>query len=432
MFTNKLALDVTEGIPMAITKFNKNHEDKIAFAASGASGFLSDPQSRFEFSAFLIQQLHEATTTKLRVLILTAIKILLRFPASDPSVSSLRSDIAISHYQKSISNTSNNNLLFAGLTTLTNLYASTPQLKNNLLIFKQLLSIFSSSCSLAATYRVSRLIHLLVGTVPDLLNFALQSEVVVISGATLSYLARIIKFSTISNPDIFLCTTELLRMLYAIGNSTPGRVYMRDPANGALLTQIGFLTGEILHLNNSDSQIYEVKIELVKVLMCELPDDFGSYLLANGNVDDLLRVLEIQCDRVVVEGTLSSESVATLAILAVLAEFVKKNDAIRAHCKAAIFCGMDGKEEEGKPNENENGIVLTKKEQKMAPKNAPVGTLRYKVIKLMTSIDTNVKRYSSELMWDLCGGVADEFVENVGFGNGVHFMGIKGLVNTPK
>jgi len=65
------------------------------------------------------------------------------------------------------------------------------------------------------------------------------------------------------------------------------------------------------------------------------------------------------------------------------------------------------------------------------PLDAPQGTTRWKLIKLMTYTESNVKRCASELLWNICRKDPNEFVLRCGFGNAVHMMGIKGLVQIP-
>lgn len=61
------------------------------------------------------------------------------------------------------------------------------------------------------------------------------------------------------------------------------------------------------------------------------------------------------------------------------------------------------------------------------PRDAPVGTLREKLLRLMTSLDTHVKRCAAELVFTLCDENPDEFVGRCGFGNAVQLLQIKGL-----
>jgi hypothetical protein len=83
----------------------------------------------------------------------------------------------------------------------------------------------------------------------------------------------------------------------------------------------------------------------------------------------------------------------------------------------------------------------TKTPDTMAPADAPRNTLRCKLIQLMTHTDSNVKRCASEFLWTLCGSSSssrstnvtqsEEFVKRTGFGNAVHMLSIKGLLQLP-
>ena len=50
------------------------------------------------------------------------------------------------------------------------------------------------------------------------------------------------------------------------------------------------------------------------------------------------------------------------------------------------------------------------------------------VIGLMTSLNTVVKRYAAELLFELCDHSTNEFVARTGFGNAVALMQIRGLM----
>jgi len=62
--------------------------------------------------------------------------------------------------------------------------------------------------------------------------------------------------------------------------------------------------------------------------------------------------------------------------------------------------------------------------------DCPRGSFRYHLIKLMTSLDTRVKRVVSELMWVMfqaAGSQAnlEEFVRWVGIGSAAHILHLK-------
>eukprot|EP01039_Chlorochromonas_danica_P009546 gene9546-10551_t len=62
------------------------------------------------------------------------------------------------------------------------------------------------------------------------------------------------------------------------------------------------------------------------------------------------------------------------------------------------------------------------------PKDCPVNTLRYELINLMTSLDTQIKRIVAEFLFALCQKNVNEFVYRTGFGNSVALLQLKGLV----
>ena len=67
----------------------------------------------------------------------------------------------------------------------------------------------------------------------------------------------------------------------------------------------------------------------------------------------------------------------------------------------------------------------------MAPLDAPPGTLRRRLVDLMTHLDPGVKRGACELLWELSDRESTRFVLRTGFGNAVHFLGIRGCVDMP-
>lgn len=51
----------------------------------------------------------------------------------------------------------------------------------------------------------------------------------------------------------------------------------------------------------------------------------------------------------------------------------------------------------------EEDSIHSQKADPLAPSDAPPGTLRWYLIRLMTSTDSTIKRLSSELLFELCG-----------------------------
>ena len=69
--------------------------------------------------------------------------------------------------------------------------------------------------------------------------------------------------------------------------------------------------------------------------------------------------------------------------------------------------------------------------QPMHPIDAPQGTLRAKVIKLLTWPQSHIKRLAGELVWRLCHNHPTEFARRVGMGNALPFLAAKGHAQLP-
>ena len=234
---------------------------------------------------------------------------------------------------------------------------------------------------------------------------------------------------------------EIIRVLFALQNrhkSAYNKINERYPH---IMTQLGVIIADILHLPNNDdrdghNRLYECK-NTALIILLDAPKEFSHFLLINHCIGPLLTMLWIQLNHVVIEqeGMIQSQSnaVSILPILILLNKLCQENDEIKKVIKEEIF-----------PSEHDNDIqstddtekraadVTLKNSKNMNPIDAPKGTTRWKLIKLMTWTESNVKRCSSELLWTLCDGDSKEFVLRTGFGNAVHMLGLKGLVNIPK
>jgi hypothetical protein len=227
-------------------------------------------------------------------------------------------------------------------------------------------------------------------------------------------------------PDLVL---EILRTMYALQSRT-------NPSYDTM-TQIGILLCELLHYSNADIRLYEMKLAVVSLIL-NAPVEYSSYLLDNGGIEPLVDILSYQSSLVVVERTGSStnDAAAIVPILLTLLRLVESNELIRKVVKDAVFpLNAEATFEQRVSDEmtksahqSEGGKVNAKN---MAPLDAPKGTLRWKLICLMTWTESNVKRAACELLWALCDGNANQFVLRTGFGNAVYFLGIKGCVSLP-
>jgi hypothetical protein len=223
---------------------------------------------------------------------------------------------------------------------------------------------------------------------------------------------------------------EILRSLFAMDAGKPS---MPLPSNDTM-TQIGIMLCEILRLSNADIRVYNCKLAVVALLL-NAPGEYSGYLASHDGIKPLVDIMAYQLSVVVVERTANSaeDAAAVVPILLVLRKLCQSNAAVMQMVKNEVF-----------PPESEDNFLekvsaeMAKmqsegqsKAKNMAPLDAPKGTVRWKLIRLMTWIDSSVKRSACELLWTLCDEDATEFVLRTGFGNAVYFLGNKGVVNLP-
>lgn len=223
---------------------------------------------------------------------------------------------------------------------------------------------------------------------------------------------------------------ELLRALYALDAGNPSKSRPSDET----MTQIGIILCQLLQFPNADERIYQIKLAVVALLL-NAPKEYSDYLVNNGGIKPLVDIMVYQTSLVVVERTGSSveDAAAVVPILLVLLKLAKSNASALNIVKGEVF-PPDSEEafEEKAMAEIAKGKSEGKANAKnMAPLDAPKGTLRWKLVRLMTWTDSNVKRSACELLWVLCDGDSTQFVLRTGFGNAIHFLGIRGCVNLP-
>ena len=223
---------------------------------------------------------------------------------------------------------------------------------------------------------------------------------------------------------------EILRSLFAMDAGNPS---VPLPSND-IMTQIGMMLCEVLCLSNADMRVYQCKLAVVALLL-NAPGEYSGYLVSHDGIKPLVSIMSYQLSLVVVERTANSaeDAPAVVPILLVLRKLCQSNAAALQMVKDEVFppeledsftekvaAEMAKMQSEGKS-----------KAKNMAPLDAPRGTVRWKLIRLMTWIDSSVKRSACELLWTLCNEDATEFVLRTGFGNAVYFLGNKGVVNLP-
>ncbi len=224
---------------------------------------------------------------------------------------------------------------------------------------------------------------------------------------------------------------EIVRALYALDPSNPSK--SSQPTNDSMM-RVGVILCELLQFPNSDERVYQIKLAAVALLLAS-PKECCDYLVNNDCVKRLVEILAYQASVVVIERTnsLADDATAVVPILLALLRLVQSNETALKVTKEAVFPLDDEGEFKQKAAEevakgNTDGKVIAKN---MAPLNAPRGTLRWKLIQLMTWAETTVKRSACELLWALCDGDSTQFVLRTGFGNAIHFLGIKGCVSLP-
>ena len=243
-------------------------------------------------------------------------------------------------------------------------------------------------------------------------------------------------------PDL---ATEVLRILFAlratgvVPDPSSASKDLDDTASSAVdfdtMTRIGEIACSILKLPPSGRSV-STKLAVVNLLM-DAPKGYATYLLNEGAVPSLLLILRCQIDDVIERktGSFNSDAATLVPILAVLDRLSADDNAVQQLVKSEVFPPNEEEayqtraaQERAKGGGGRAG--LNAKNMQPALEAAP-GTLRWKMIRLMTWPESNVKRCASELLWRLCDCDATEFVLRVGFGNAVHMLGIKGLVQVP-
>ena len=221
---------------------------------------------------------------------------------------------------------------------------------------------------------------------------------------------------------------EILRALFALDAGISSRSQYSENT----MTQIGILLCDFFKLPNSDARVYECKLAAVALLL-NAPKEYAGYLAENGGIKPLADIMSYQLALVVVErtGSGAEDAAAIVPILLVLQKLAQANSTALQIVKDKVFPPdvEEAFQEKVKAEmTNQTGQVKAKN---MAPLDAPKGTVRWNLIRLMTWTESNVKRAGCELLWTLCGEDPTQFVLRTGFGNAVHFLGIKGCVALP-
>ena len=315
-----------------------------------------------------------------------------------------------------------------------------------------------SSLPVENVINVVRILHFLAGTIPGVLNNikalnqdfeeravknASNSHFFSLRTVLVATLAWCIRSNSPSFPGLIGdrrpdLVVEILNTLFAM---SPG-VSQSLSSNGNdsfeeedTMTQLGILLCDIIRYPNADVRVYKCKLAVVNLLM-DAPPGYAHYLLLNGGIQPLISILTLQATTLVVEQSRTNsvkDALTIVPILAVLHKMCQAVPTVKDIIKVQVFPTNLEEDEECKSAIQSDNAVSDSPNYcvSMNALDATPGTLRWKLIKLMTWTDTSVKRCASELLWTLCNEDPNEFVRRTGFGNAVHMLGIKGLVSLP-
>ena len=154
-------------------------------------------------------------------------------------------------------------------------------------------------------------------------------------------------------------------------------------------------------------------------------DAATAALLVETSMDSLLHLLNVQIDAVVTASRVDDAAAASLTpVLLTFYRFCQFNNTFLENTRQAVF-----------PSDNATSTAgsstATSSHRNMAPEDAPEGTLRWKLIRLLTWPQSHVKRFAAEILWLLCGSNPQEFSRRVGMGNALPFLATKGHAQLP-
>ena len=219
--------------------------------------------------------------------------------------------------------------------------------------------------------------------------------------------------------------TEILRMFYAL---RIGQGLMPSKCESGIMQLVATLL--VLDDDKKETKIMEVKLATISILMDSHPS-FAGYLIEKEAVQPLLSILDYQVTDIL-EGTkIDNSAVSSLVpILVVLNKYSKADSAFRSRVKDYIFPSDAEGDFQNKVKEQQ-GHEASSKRRNMGPLNAPKGSLRWKLISLLTWTESHIKRCTGELFWTLSYEDASEFVHRVGFGNALPILSSRGLAEIP-
>lgn len=314
--------------------------------------------------------------------------------------------------------------------------------------FTQLsLSILSRPCSAALALSIVRNVHNGIATLQGASRIAMQAEIdyeqtPVIVGENYPWTTTcrpknnfqsicfdMLSWSMSSHPQFpgdledkrSDLVTEILGALYAL---RAGKLLGTEAGNEDLTNAVVSILGSD---HKEDKRVLQCRLSAVSLLM-DSDTKFGEDLLKNDGLDALLRLLESQVLDVITRTRVDNSATADLVpILVVLNKYAAGNSEVLSKVKCCIF-PPEAEETFKKKAQEQLESVETKN---MSPLDAPEGTLRGRLVKLLTWPEGHIKRCTGELFWTVCSSNPTEFVHRVGFGNALPLLSVKGFAKMP-
>ena len=185
----------------------------------------------------------------------------------------------------------------------------------------------------------------------------------------------------------------------------------------------------LINMDRNEKRTVDCKLASITVLM-DSGEEASRILQQDGEtIKSLLQMLDLQITQTINSSQVDDTGSATLIpILVVLYKFCQNNKAFREattmsvfpECEEPHFRRLVAAEQQRSP-----------RARNMSPLDAPEGSLRKRLIQLLTWTHSQTKRLAGELLWILCNDDSQEFVYRVGMGNALPLLSQKGLAQLP-
>jgi Guanine nucleotide exchange factor synembryn len=230
---------------------------------------------------------------------------------------------------------------------------------------------------------------------------------------------------------------EILGIIFAMGGTEVSRA-LRYPCPNQALAQLVVMS---LQFPQDDPRLYPVQLSTITILTDANPT-FGTYLVEQKVLPVLLQIAERQIDTVLEHTRVDETAVSALVpSLATLYKFSAGNPTFREETKTIVFppsqedhfwkLAQEQLTQDADASKDGVGDKKVPAAKNMHPLDAPKGSLRWKLIRLMTWTESHIKRYASEFLWALCDEDPKEYVLRTGLGNAMAFLGAKDFVQLP-